>query len=484
MGKIGALNTITSDMPNLKTTDSYSSINNNGNSTEFLIDLVKSLIGYEELKENVIDVLTRKLPEIESAIKKDLKKELKELVSCGVNPNVPDWFKSDSNGVTLKLDKIDFFDILKTDPESTYGSLLYDDVLSGENSTDFNTFLYSNISKNKNEQTENGGLVSSWGSSVTSSDIMDVAYSPLGTTQNNIIKFTTNPNYDDKKLTDFNNDFIDSVNLFGSDKMINNIIDSLFGTVAFSLNKSKKQLKIEAEIQQVLTSILNADEDDVIDDNYFTFDNEQLAEIESEVDNKKNGVMILETCNNTPVQLPIDLLLSSQEGINNAKANPNGLSVEQAEFNAVEASIDILAEFQASFAVNEIDRPTIQVNFILDIIRKFMVSIINFVISPKLISIFAINHQIIYGEGSTYEDAIDFMKKNKNLVKTIANSIRDFIIQMLLVKALKYISIKLSQKFSEDEIEKGKAYVSQLLSLTGVPPEIVRQIQGIEYIGA
>jgi hypothetical protein len=177
-------------------------------------------------------------------------------------------------------------------------------------------------------------------------------------------------------------------------------------------------------------------------------------------------------------------LLSSQEAITAAKTNPNGLSVEEAEVNAVEQTIDTLAAFQASFAVNAVDVPTIEANFILDIIRKFMTSIINLVISPKLISIFAINHQIIYGQGTSYANAIDFMKKNKNLVKTIANTIRDFIIKMLLVLALKYISVKLSQKFSEDEIEKGKNYVSQLLSLTGVPPQIIREIQGIEYIGA
>jgi hypothetical protein len=484
MGKVGALNTIVDGLPNLKTTNSTSSINNNGNSTDFLIDLVKYLIGYEELKENVVDILTRKLSEIESAIKKDLKKELKELVSCSVNPNVPDWFRSDSNGVVLKMDKIDFFDITKTNPESAFGSLLYDDTTSGENSTDFNTFLYSNISKNKNVAAANAGLVSSWGLSTSNSDIMNVAYSPVGATENTVVKFTTSVDYDNKKLTDFNNDFIDSVNLFGSDKMINNIMDSLFGSISFSLNKSKKQLTLEAEIQQVLTCILDADEDDVIDDNYFTFTNEQLAQIESDVDNKKKGVMLLEACNELPVQVPVSLLLSSQEAITAAKTNPNGLSVEEAEVNAVEQTIDTLAAFQASFAVNAVDVPTIEANFILDIIRKFMTSIINLVISPKLISIFAINHQIIYGQGTSYANAIDFMKKNKNLVKTIANTIRDFIIKMLLVLALKYISVKLSQKFSEDEIEKGKNYVSQLLSLTGVPPQIIREIQGIEYIGA
>ena len=66
MGNVAALNVITEGLPKFKPLDSFSSINNSTNATDFLMDLIQSLIGYEDLKSNIVDMLTRKLPEIET----------------------------------------------------------------------------------------------------------------------------------------------------------------------------------------------------------------------------------------------------------------------------------------------------------------------------------------------------------------------------------------------------------------------------------
>jgi hypothetical protein len=50
-----------------------------------------------------------------------------------------------------------------------------------------------------------------------------------------------------KKLTDLNNDFIDSLTLFNSKEIVNRI-DSIYGSISFTVNKSKKQLINEAKI--------------------------------------------------------------------------------------------------------------------------------------------------------------------------------------------------------------------------------------------
>ena len=110
MGNVAALNVITEGLPKFKPLDSFSSMNNSTNATDFLMDLIQSLIGYEDLKSNIVDMLTRKLPEIESEIKKKLKIEIKGFVSCGINPSIPDFLKSTGSGVTIKLPNIDFFE--------------------------------------------------------------------------------------------------------------------------------------------------------------------------------------------------------------------------------------------------------------------------------------------------------------------------------------------------------------------------------------
>ena len=100
-------------------------------------------------------------------------------------------------------------------------------------------------------------------------------------------------------------------------------------------------------------------------------------------------------------------------------------------------------------------------------------------ISPKFLSLFIINHQIIYGKGTSYDGPIDFIKKNKKLVKNIAKIIGNILLNLLLTLALKYLSFKLRQKFTKDEIEKAKNYVSIVFSYLGIPPVILEQIRRI-----
>jgi hypothetical protein len=484
MGNIAALNVINEGLPKFNIQNSFSSINNKTNPVDFLLDLVQSLIGYQELKGNIIDVITRKLPEIESQIKKTLKQDLKGYVSCGVNPSIPVWLRSNGSGVELKLSNIDFFDTMKTDPNSDFGFLLFEDTPSGLNSTDFNTFLYSNIDLNKDNFTPNGGVSSPWGLSTTGTNIIDVKFSPVGTTVNNIIKINANVNYDNRTLTEFNNAFIDSITLFGSpnningSKILNGIIDNLFGTISVSVGKTKKQLKKEAEINEVLECILNSDENDVIDDSYFEFDNAQLSRIETDVNNRKNGIKILETCGNLIAQVPIDVLIDVNKDFSASTITTGTTTPEEEQVLAMTKAIDTISDVQASNA-STINIPTVKLNFLLDLIKNFMKSIINIILSPKLMTLFSLNFKILYGVTSEYDGPIDFMKKNKNLIVSISKTVLEPIIKMLLSMVLKRLTAMISKKLAGDKIEQAKNYVAQLLSMLGVPQNIIRQIQGL-----
>lgn len=483
MGDIAALNVITEGLPKLKTTNSFSSMNNDKKPIDFLLDLVQSLIGYEELKENIVDLLTKKLPELETEIKETLKIELKGFVSCGINPMMPQFLSSNGQGVTIKVSEIDFFEILKTSPTSILGSLIYDDVNSGINSKDFNTFLYSNIELNKSITTVNGGTVSAWGASVSGSDILDLKFSPIGSTTNNIIKINANSNYNNKTLTDFNNAFIDSITLFGlpgeinGDKILNNIVDNLFGTIALEVPKTASQLTKEGEINEVLNCILDSDENDVIDDSYFEFSNQQLSKIQFNVNNRKNGIRIIETCGNLPTSIPLETLLSVNDTFTATTTTPNYI---ENKVKAMSDAIDTLSNAAASNSIT-INIPTIKWKFVLDLIKEFTKSIINIVLSPKLMTLFILNTKIIYGLASETPNAIEFMKKNKQLLIAISKLILEQILKMLLKLALKYIAKKLAKKYSDDTIEQYKNYANQILSLIGVPPEIIKEIQNLNY---
>jgi hypothetical protein len=123
-GNIAAFRTLTEGLPSLKTTSSFSSINNDGNSISFLCDLVRSLIGYNALQETVVNTLVFALSDIEKEIKSALKIELKSIVSCGINPSLPSFVKSSGAGIKIQVPKVDFTNQLLIDPRSSAGKLL------------------------------------------------------------------------------------------------------------------------------------------------------------------------------------------------------------------------------------------------------------------------------------------------------------------------------------------------------------------------
>ncbi len=473
-GNIAALNVLNGGLPKLPDFNSFSSISNSTNSAQFLIDLLNSLVGFEALKEFVVDTISFKLPQIETSVKDGIKKELKELVSCSVNPSIPDWFKHGESGVEMKVTDLDFFNIMKVNPESLEGSLIYKNVPPGVNSQDFNTYLYYTI--------QNNGTPENWGQSTLNADILETTFLETSTTVNNVLKFTTSATYIDKTLTNFNNDFIDSITMFGAPNtldstiMINMIFEELFGAISSSpsINKSKKQLKLEAEFKHVLDCVLDS-EDDIISDNFFTFDNPTLAKIDEEVNNKKNGISFIKTCGNIPTSITSSDLNDVQNAINDTTVN--NVSNKQEESKAILQSLDNLADTQASFSNNPQDILTIKTDFFTEIIKKLTRIIMSLVISPKFITLFAINHRIIYGQTNGYNGAVDFIKKNRKLVKSVAEIIRNIILELLLSLVLKILMEKLSQKFIDDGIEKAKNYVSIILSYLSVPPEIIALIR-------
>jgi hypothetical protein len=488
MADVASLNTINEGLPKLKKTNSFSSINGSGDSVGFLMDLTKSLVGYKEMIDNLSDFLTRKLPEIESAIKKDLKKEIKQLCSCSVNPSIPAWFRSGGAGVVLNISDVDFFGITKVDPESPYGALIYEDYQAGVNSKDFNTFLFSNITQNKSDYTPNGGSISTWGTSTTTQPILDIKFSPVGTTENNVIKFNSNANYDNKTLYEFNVNLIDSISLFGSpdtlssDKILNLLVDDLFGTISSKINKSKSQLQKEEEIKECLNCILNSDDGEAIDDSFFSFSNEQLIKINEKANNRKNGVGIIDTYDNREVSVPIDSLLQTTQNFADATSNTTSpIPILEQQHTSIKNALNTLADLQAQNETSE-DKNTVKNNFLLELVKSLAKGIMTIVMSPKLISVYAINYQILYGQNETYDGPIDFIKKNKNLIKSLSKTILELVIKLLLTLIIKFLSKKLSQKFAQDEIERGKNYIAQILSLIGTPPEIIRQIQNISYV--
>lgn len=457
--KIGALKTLTQGLPKLRFTSSFPSVNNNGDVILFLTDLIKSLIGYEALVSLLIDTITYSLPRIEKAVKKHLKVELKSIVSCGVNPSIPSWFKSNGPGLNIKVNKIDFSDILRTSPNSISGPLIYNDITNPLlNSTDLNTFLYGVI------QNENNDI--SW------NDIILVKFVSNGSSlniPNNSLIIKAHPNYDNKTLTDLNNDFIESITLFKSDSIINKVMDIIYGSVSSSINKPLKQLINEEKINNIIDKMTNNNDSNPIPDEAFAFTNEELFNQELYAKNRKSGVKEIKTSSNINSSLPISNLVEFTNNFNSVNNDSDRKVI-------VKNSLDSMGNSLTNNITNLTDKVSTKLNFIQEIIVNLVKSIVSVLLSPKLILIFLINYKIVYGSQAVYEDGVDFIKKNKKLISNIIKVIAEELIKLLLTVALKEISDLVAKAIAKREKEKNIYKITQLQTLIGVPPNLIQNL--------
>jgi hypothetical protein len=467
-GNIAAFRTLTEGLPSLRNTSSFSSINNDGNSISFLCDLIRSLVGYDALQETVVNTLVFALSDIEKEIKTALKVELKSIVSCGVNPSLPSFIKSTGTGIKIQVPKVDFTNQMLIDPRSSAGKLLYNDLTTNLiDSSDFNTFLYQTI--------QSDPTIQSWGHTTLGQDIFTIQFKATdvsGIDPNNTLTIKAHPTFDNKTLTELNNNFIDSISLFNAENVLNNIVDMVFGTISVTVNKSTSQLINEAQINAVIDRINNSDNNDVIDDSYFKFTNDEKLQQEIEAKARKAGQKQLTTSTELISTVPFSVLSASSGSIA-AATNTHDKKI------AVSNSINLMGNQIASSTTNETDKVSIKLNFIQQIINNIIKAIVSIIISAKVIMIFLVNYKIIYGQTATYDNPVDFLQKNKNLIHNITKRVGTLITKALLTLALKRIAQLVADATLVQETDKIKSNLAQLLSLFGVPQDTLRIISGL-----
>ena len=459
-GNISALRTLTDDFPQLKINNSFPSVNNSADPQQFLIDLILSLTGFEELRDTLVDILSYASETMEDVVKDTLKVQLKGITSCGVDGSLPLWLRSTGSGIEIQVKKIDFFEIFKVDPETQAGNLMYEDVSAQTGSTDFNTFLYYVI--------QDEGVEYSW------QGILTFEFNQGSNVPYNTLTIKADPSYDSLTLTQLNNDFIDSITLFPSTQLITKLIDGLFGSVSFnvSVNKSESQLEMEEQINTVIDCITNADDDYVIDDTYFEFSNEQLQDIKEVATNRRNGIRQLKTCGDVDVDMPIEFLTAIKEQFD---AIPAGDRFEQHE--VIRTNLNSMANQVSSFAGDPVDEYAVQLDFMGLMFKSLIKAYVNAILGPKVISIFLLNYKITNGLNAEFTNPIDLLKQNKVLIQRIINIVRDKIITILLQLVLKYITKLIAANQVEALKEKANAQLAILLSLVGVPQDVIRLIR-------
>lgn len=452
-GEIAALRATTKGYLS-NTQNSLSSISNKTDVMGFLIDLLKSLENYSDMKQIIIDTIIYQNNIIENEVKKSLKKQLKDFSICSASPTIPSWVLESNTGLDIRVSDLDYLDIFKITPETELGGLFFNDVANGLNSNDLNTHL--------NYVIKNQGGSFYWGeSSSVNKKIILNRFNNLGITpdKNNSFNVKISNNYQNTKINKFNDDYIDSLKIFNVEELINSLLDSFSGVLSFKSGKSKNKIKSAEEISLIIEKLIASESDSIsVDNSFFEFTNEENTSIDDIVNNKNKGVFKIDLTENI---LETEL---NYDDIVNLNSNLNSTTNDKLKADMLSNALNSLGSLD-NLNLDPINIPVIKLNMIELIVKNLTNILVSKILSPKVLLVFIINSKMVYG--NDFSDVKTFIKNNSNLFVNLINIIKPIVVKIILDKIKKQITQLVEERIKEIATEKAKNYSNQIQSLLG-----------------
>ena len=423
LGKIEGLKISNEAFSNASFFNSFPSLSS-ANSLNFLTDFFKLLLGGERLKGDLIRFLTTELKSLAEELLKFYKKNIVEYYYCNVDSLIPDDFFQE---FSFKLKELDFFGILKINPDSNLGSHYYQDYTNN-----LDVLLYT--------ATQNPDVEYNW------INILILKYSG----QRMYVKL--DPTLQGKTIYEFANLYLSNIKLFDDITIISDVIDGIFNTLTSRLNISNRNLTNRVELEILLDRIFESIE---VDDSFFSFNTE---EVNNKVDAKRKGYYKFVDCEISYVKYDFNLL---QEFVKDLKG------VSQYNEEIYTNNFDFLIN-QTNQTVHPSDKKTYQINIFVEFFRYITKSIVLSLFSPKKILFIRLFAKMA-GKIDLEPTFIGFFKQNKNLILDIVKKhIMQAILKYLISIVLQEMSKLIIQNNIKKQQEQLKYYILQIRSLIGL----------------
>lgn len=497
---IAAAQTILEAYPTLTATNSYVSINTSTNPFDFIMDLLKSVGGYDRLVAVLSKFITYELDGIELAIKGILLSNIKNFIACTINPMISEDIIRE--GICFDLSQIDIMGQLKVNPlDDKIGKYFYfgcDDMDSTSqvvNSLDFNAFLWYVINKTKvNERViwdnrlkqskkkttlsdddkraiitveyveRSGNLKNSdWSKGYMQVPYNNIIHVMLGDTSTErsgaIVEENWKNNYYRKKtLFQFNFDYVSSIKLFDSKVVAAQLLDKLTNALTINLSLSLSQQLIKEEISKLVKSVVENDDVEV-NDCFFSFSNDDYNTMLEKAELVHAGLFTVNGEQNTSVEINAEDIFNNLNGLNSSASLEEQRTIIEGAIIEISKTLSTTVEStKTNLNFN------VQMNFIDNLINELTSVIVSSLISPKLYLLLAINFQLMGVPGMP--DIKNFIAMSKNMLVQIIKMIRDLIIKFLLdylKELLQPLIDMLAQKMVIESIQYYKELITQLI---------------------
>lgn len=505
-GNIAALQTILDNYPELMDKEnSFISINSEGNSISFMVDVLNQVGGRDNIIAAVSKFLTLELEAIELSIKSILATNFRNMIACGINPLISDELLRD--GIWFDLNQIDTMGYLMVNPlDRRIGKYYYFgcDTKDGinitsdlHNSLDMNAVIWYTINcavgdhrrvvwYNKNslseEERNNPNKVKpvvtlefcEQATSMTNSEGGPVANAmPL----NNVLHVflgdasTNSPIRDNrywkKTLLQFNLNYIRSVKLFDPKVVTAQILNNITGLLSMSISAagaasvSITHTILDYQINKLVERVVEQD-DIVIDDCFFTFSNDEYNEMLNRSDLMRAGLFSYNGEMNTNNVLDPAALLANIDGVSEAATKEEQATIIEGAMRNISATLSKTYEedkYGLEFAANF----NVEMNFINQLIKGICSAIIKALISPKVYMLFLINFKLMGYPGAL--SPIKVIGDFNQIFISIIRLIKDLIVKFLYDYFMSIVKPMLAELASKFAIERAIFYKELLESL-------------------
>lgn len=425
LGKIEGLKISNEAFTNISFTNSLPSLSKPRNSLEFTLDLFRIFFGSQRIKDEFTLFLVTELKSLSKDLISYFKQNIIDYMFCQIDIDISDEFFS---GITFSIKEIDFFEILKIDPDSELGRLYYEDY---ENN--LNKLLYQAIN--------NPGVEYNW------NDIL------LITSINQSITVKVHPSFQGKTVYDFVNAYFAKVEFFNDVTIISDLVDGVFGVVSSAVSNaiSKRGLRNREQFNVLMDRILD---DVTIDDSFYTFNDE---EIERRIKQKKEGYFEFVDCEINFVKYDYNLLQGFVDDLTN---------VSQYNEEIYNTNFDYLIN-QTSPTVAPSDKNTYQNNIFLEFFRQISKSIVLKLFSPKQILFIKLFRKMVKKPDVDISFLGFFKEHRKFIFDIVKKHVVGAILRYLIVIITKELNKFVAENNLKKEQEQLKQYILQITSLVG-----------------
>lgn len=350
-----------------------------------------------------------------------LAEETISALGCSQEQSYPTSTPSTPAVYYIRIPSVDLFSILKEDPDTTVGKLLYEknDFSLGVYPYSMNRQLYHRI-----QDTSQSFLTEYSNYYVGSSGqpLFDIEYSATDDVGNvgDFFKITLRNRFgNSNRIGDFVVDYYSSINLFDAHELYGKIMEYLTGAISMKIKTGADTERDQTTFERILQRILGLCFDttneidvsgisklsvDLIDESFFEMDEIDLRIIDERINNIQQGVTEFEDCDNVKLPVQVDDMLNLVTRV----LNSNTLSEQ-----------DTQAERMLTEMVNEWKLLLPNVNIELKIQEDFLKilpkAVMTTMLSPKNVLPLILLSKVLGNNLADFVDSLeDFVKKYKN----------------------------------------------------------------------